>query len=68
MKKLIQLLKPWIKKILLAQIAANEDKIITMILEKAGDKVPVSGEQLEYTVKAVYDTLEAVIANEIDKI
>ena len=68
MKKIFQIFKPWIKKILLAQIAVNEDKIITAILQKAGDKIPVSGEQLEATVKAIYDTLETVISVEIDKI
>jgi hypothetical protein len=68
MKSLIKLLRPWIKKILIAQIAANEDRVITLILQKSGDKIPLSGEQLEATVKAVYDALEAVIANEIDKL
>jgi len=68
MKSLIKLLKPWIKKILIAQMAANEDKIILLIAKKCGDKIPLSGEQLEYTIKVLYDSLETIVTSEIDKI
>jgi hypothetical protein len=68
LKAIFKILKPLIKKLIIAQIAANEDRIITLILKTAGDKIPVSGEQLETTIKVVYDTLETVIANEIDNI
>lgn len=68
MKSIIKLLKPWIKKILIAQLAANEGKIIGLILKKSGDKIPLSGEQLENTVKVLYDALEEIVTIEIDKI
>ena len=68
MKKIIKMLKPWIKKILIAQLAANEEKIITMILVKSGNKIPLAGEQLEATVKVLYDALEEIITTEIERI
>jgi hypothetical protein len=68
MKSIIKMLKPWIKKILIAQLAANEEKIITMILVKSGNKIPLAGEQLEQTVKVLYDALEEIITTEIERI
>lgn len=68
MKKLFQIFKPWIKKILIAQMASNEDKIVTAILQKIGDKVPLSGEQEEQIVTVLYQALETVITEQIDKI
>lgn len=68
MKSIIKMLRPWIKKILVAQMAANEDRIITLILKKSGDRIPLSGEQLENTVKVLYDSLEEIVTTEIERI
>lgn len=68
MKSIFKMLKPWIKSIIVAQMKSNEDRIVTLILGKIGGKVPLSGEQLEQATTVLYDTLEAVIIAEIDKI
>ena len=68
MKTIFKMLKPWIKSILIAQMKSNEDKIVTIILQKIGGKIPLSGEQEEQIITVLYDALETVVADEIDKI
>lgn len=66
MKRIFRILKPWIKKVLIAQMQSNQSMIVNEILLKT--KIPMSGEQAEFTINVLYDAVETIIAEQIDKI
>jgi len=66
MKAIIKLLKPWIKKILIAQMASNQSLVVSQILLRV--KLPMSGEQEEIVIATLYDAVETVISEQIDKL
>jgi hypothetical protein len=68
MNFLVTFLKSQFKSIIVAQMKANEDKIITRLLNLLGSRLPVSGELQEHLLKTIYDVFEVVVAEQIELI
>lgn len=66
MKAFFRMFKPFIKKVLIAQLASNQEFVVNEILKRV--KLPMSGEQEELVVATLYDAMETVISEQIDKI
>lgn len=66
MKTIFRMFKPLIKKLLISQMKSQQDFIISFILNKI--KLPLTGEQEEQVVTVLYDALEEVIINQVEKI
>jgi hypothetical protein len=67
MKTLFRLFKPLIKSILIAQMKSNQDLIINLLLKKV--VLPnLAGETEEKIFNDLYDTLETIIAAQIEAV
>jgi hypothetical protein len=67
MKTLFRLFKPLIKIILIAQMKSNQQLIINLLLKKV--TIPnIAGEVEEKLYNDLYDTLETIIAAQIEAV
>jgi uncharacterized membrane-anchored protein len=66
MKALFRILKPLIKKLILAQMKQNQDYVVTFLMKKI--ELPMTGEQEEQLFTVVYDALETIVTEQIEKV
>jgi hypothetical protein len=66
MKQLFRMFKPLIKKLMLAQMRSNQDLVVTFLMKKI--ELPLTGEQEEQLFTVVYDALETIVTEQIEKV
>ena len=66
MKQLFRMFKPLIKKLILAQMRSNQDLVVTFLMKKI--ELPLTGEQEEQLFTVVYDALETIVTEQIEKV
>ena len=66
MKAIFRMLKPLIKNLLLSQMKSQQDMIVNLLMKKIN--LPMTGEQEEQLITVVYDALETIITEQIEKV
>lgn len=66
MKTIFRVLKPLIKRLLIAQMKSQQENIINLLLGKI--KLNMSGEEEEMVLNNLYDSIEAIIESQIEAV